>query len=37
MDGTAYRVDYYQRPGLIGASTPALWDELAERIAAIPS
>ncbi|MEZ5744749.1 MAG: inositol monophosphatase family protein [Sphingomonadaceae bacterium] len=37
MDGTAYRVDYYQRPGLIGASTPALWEELAERIAAIPS
>lgn len=32
-DGSAYRVDDYDRPGLIGASTPALWDELAERIA----
>ncbi len=33
MDGTAYRVDEWDRKGLIGAAMPRLWDELAERIA----
>lgn len=33
MDGTPYRVDEWDRKGLIGASTPRLWDELAERLA----
>ncbi|MCB2059169.1 MAG: inositol monophosphatase [Novosphingobium sp.] len=32
-DDSPYRVDDYDRPGMIGASTPALWDELAERMA----
>ncbi len=31
IDGTAYRVDD-TRKGMIGASTPALWDELAKRM-----
>jgi fructose-1,6-bisphosphatase/inositol monophosphatase family enzyme len=35
-DGSAYRVDDWQRKGLIGASSPALWDERAERLAALP-
>lgn len=34
MDGSAYRVDDRRR-GLIGASSPALWDGLAERLAAL--
>jgi fructose-1,6-bisphosphatase/inositol monophosphatase family enzyme len=33
-DGTPYRVDE-DRKGLIGAASPARWDELAERMAAI--
>lgn len=33
-DGTAYRVDD-QRDGLIGGATPALWDSLAARLAAL--
>ena len=32
-DGSAYRVDDWERRGLIGASTPALWDDLAARLA----
>jgi len=32
-DGSAYRVDDWERRGLIGASTPRLWDDLAERLA----
>ena len=32
-DGSPYRVDEWDRKGLLGASTPALWDELAERYA----
>lgn len=32
-DGSPYRVDEHLRPGMIGASTPALWDVLAERMA----
>jgi len=34
-DGSPYRVDESARPGLIGASSPRLWDELAERLAAM--
>ena len=30
-DGSAYRVDEWDRRGLIGAATEAYWDELAER------
>lgn len=33
-DGSSYRVDDHARPGLIGASTPKLWEEMAERMAA---
>ena len=32
-DGSEYRVDEWDKPGLIGAASPALWDELAERMA----
>lgn len=32
-DGTPYRVDRHLEPGLIGASSPALFDDLAERLA----
>lgn len=35
LDGSAYRVDEPERTGLIGAATPALWDDLAARIAAM--
>lgn len=31
-DGSAYRVDEHDRKGLIGAASPALFDELAARI-----
>ncbi|MEP7221126.1 MAG: inositol monophosphatase family protein [Novosphingobium sp.] len=34
-DGSPYRVDQHLRPGLIGAASPALWDELAARMAGI--
>ncbi len=34
-DGSPYRVDEWQRPGLIGAARPALWHELASRLAAL--
>jgi fructose-1,6-bisphosphatase/inositol monophosphatase family enzyme len=33
MDGTPYRVDEWDRRGMIGAASPRLWDELAERLA----
>jgi fructose-1,6-bisphosphatase/inositol monophosphatase family enzyme len=36
LDGTPYRVDAWERTGMIGASTPRLWDELAERMARLP-
>jgi len=36
-DGSTYRVDEWQRPGLIGASSPELWDRMAERLAALPA
>ncbi len=31
-DGRDYRVDEHLQPGLLGAASPALWDDLAERI-----
>jgi fructose-1,6-bisphosphatase/inositol monophosphatase family enzyme len=31
-DGSAYRLDDHARPGLIGASSERLWDELAARM-----
>ena len=31
-DGSPYRVDEHLRPGLIGAASPRLWDELAARL-----
>jgi fructose-1,6-bisphosphatase/inositol monophosphatase family enzyme len=34
-DGSPFRVTEHDRPGLIGAATPALWDELAARMAAL--
>ena len=35
MDARPYRVDAWAEPGLLGASSPRLWDELAERMAAL--
>ena len=32
-DGSLYRVDEWDRPGLLGAASPALWDDLAARYA----
>jgi fructose-1,6-bisphosphatase/inositol monophosphatase family enzyme len=31
-DGSPYRVDEWDRKGLIGASSPALWEAMAERL-----
>jgi len=36
LDGSPYRVDEWERKGLLGAASPALWDELAERLSALP-
>jgi fructose-1,6-bisphosphatase/inositol monophosphatase family enzyme len=36
-DGSAYRVDEWAKPGLIGAASPRLWDQLAERLTAMPA
>ena len=33
LDGSDYRVDEWERRGMIGASTPYLWDQLAEQMA----
>ena len=35
-DGSPYRVDEWDRPGLLGAASPALWDELAALYAKAP-
>lgn len=35
-DGSAYRVDEGERTGLLGAASPQLWDELAERYGKMP-
>ncbi|MEO0690978.1 MAG: inositol monophosphatase [Pseudomonadota bacterium] len=32
LDGTAYRVDEQDKPGLLGASSPKLWDEFVGRL-----
>jgi len=32
LDGRAYRVDEQNKPGLIGASSPVLWDEFVARV-----
>lgn len=34
LDGSEYRVDEQGRPGLIGASSPAIWDEFVGRLGA---
>lgn len=34
-DGSPYRVDEWDRPGLLGAASPALWDGLATRMAGL--
>jgi fructose-1,6-bisphosphatase/inositol monophosphatase family enzyme len=34
-DGRPYRVDEAQLPGLVGAASPALWDDLAARLAGL--
>ena len=33
IDGSAYRVDCHEGPGLVGASSPAIWDTFIERLA----
>src|SRR5690606_12700753 len=35
-DGSPYRVDDWQRKGLIGAASPALWEDMAERLSTLP-
>ena len=35
-DGSPYLVGEWQRRGLIGAASPALWDDLAARLSALP-
>ncbi|MGB3167390.1 MAG: inositol monophosphatase family protein [Alteraurantiacibacter sp.] len=34
-DGTAYRVDQWQRKGLVGAASPALWQDMVGRLSAL--
>ncbi|MEL7446583.1 MAG: inositol monophosphatase [Pseudomonadota bacterium] len=34
LDGSAYRVDEHGKPGLVGASSPAIWDEFVGRVLA---
>jgi fructose-1,6-bisphosphatase/inositol monophosphatase family enzyme len=36
LDGSPYRVDDWQRKGLLGAASPRLWDEMAERLGKLP-
>lgn len=36
LDGSPYRVDDWQRKGLLGAASPALWEEMAEKLSALP-
>jgi fructose-1,6-bisphosphatase/inositol monophosphatase family enzyme len=35
LDGSPYRVDEWAKKGLIGAASPAQWDDLAQRLAAL--
>ena len=32
LDGSEYRVDEADKPGLVGASSPAIWDEFVARV-----
>lgn len=32
LDGSEYRVDQHGMPGLVGASSPAIWDEFVARV-----
>jgi len=34
LDGSEYRVDEADKPGLVGASSPAIWDEFIARVTA---
>lgn len=34
LDGSEYRVDEHDKPGLVGASSPAIWDEFVARVLA---
>lgn len=34
LDGSEYRVDEQNKPGLVGASSPAIWDEFVGRVLA---
>lgn len=34
LDGSEYRVDEQDKPGLVGASSPAIWDEFVARVLA---
>ncbi|MEP3051200.1 MAG: inositol monophosphatase family protein [Erythrobacter sp.] len=34
LDGSEYRVDEQSKPGLVGASSPAIWDEFVARVLA---
>ncbi len=36
LDGSEYRVDENDMPGLVGASSPAIWDEFVGRVMAAP-
>jgi fructose-1,6-bisphosphatase/inositol monophosphatase family enzyme len=36
MDGSPYRVDQWDRKGLLGAASPALWDAMAARLEKLP-
>jgi fructose-1,6-bisphosphatase/inositol monophosphatase family enzyme len=35
LDGSPYRVDEWRRKGLLGAASPRLWDEMAEKLAGL--
>lgn len=37
LDGSPYRVDEWDRKGLLCAASPTLWDEMAERLSAHPN
>ncbi|WP_325100154.1 inositol monophosphatase family protein [Aurantiacibacter sediminis] len=37
LDGSAYRVDEWQRKGLVGAASPRLYDDMVERLSALPA
>ena len=37
VEGSPYRVDDWRRKGLIGAASPALWEDMAARMAALPA